>query len=215
MSFQRTRSFARPAFLAMGALSVALLASCTNLPHIAGDGVTVVESGNLAEMDPNDIVVAPLILGEGVKVSDRMLREAFVNALIERHYAPLSLDYVDANMPEPVQAGPGGVGTQNASYVRGILNEDAVLQVIVNDWDESLWNARKAIRAQIEVRLENSSGGPAFWVATFDDRRDFAAREKHHATMISLRKEAFREIAKEILSQLPRREAAPGAAVRN
>ena len=162
MSFQRTRSFARPAILAMGALSVALLASCTNLPHIAGDGVTVVESGNLAEMDPNDIVVAPLILGEGVKVSDRMLRE-----------------------------------------------------VIVNDWDESLWNARKAIRAQIEVRLENSSGGPAFWVATFDDRRDFAAREKHHATMISLRKEAFREIAKEILSQLPRREAAPGAAVRN
>jgi hypothetical protein len=215
MSSQHTRSFIRPAILAMGALSVALIASCSNLPHIAGDGVTVVQTGTMTEMDPNDIVVAPLILGEGVEVSDRMLRDAFVNALVERHYAPLSLDFVDSTLPEPISRANGDVGTINASYVRGTLDEDAVLQIIVNEWDASLWSARKAIQAKIEVRMENPAGGPSMWVATFNDRRDFATREKHHATAISLRKEAFGEIAQEILSQLPERDAVPGAAIRN
>ena len=111
-------------------------------------------------------------------------------------------------------AGAGFTFDKDGS-LEGHRRIDRHLQIIVHEWDESAWSARKAISAVIEVRLESPTGGPVFWAARFSDRRDFADREKHHATAIGLRREALDEIAFEILSMLPPRVAKAGPAMGN
>jgi hypothetical protein len=180
---------------------VLLVAACQELPEQTGLTTHVTEMGRIAEVNPNDIVVAPIQLGDDeLSVPQRALREAFVSKLVARRYAPLSLDLVDEGVVE-------------ASYRTGILQEDAVLLITVHDWDRDTWSARHALDVDIEVRLvdpRDQSGAP-LWAARLDDRFDFTHWEERHATPDALLRAALEHVASQLLVKLPQRVVAPEA----
>lgn len=183
------------------ALLLALSAvACQELPDQPGRTVHVTETGRVEEVNPNDIVVAPIqFLDEALIVPQRALREAFVRELVARRYAPLSLDLVDEGVVE-------------ASYRTGILQEDAVLVITVRDWDKDTWSARHALDVDLEVRLVDprNPNGPPLWAAVLDDRFDFTHWEERHATPDALLRAALEHVAGQVLARLPKRDVSPG-----
>ncbi|MCA9002766.1 MAG: hypothetical protein KDB61_12640, partial [Planctomycetes bacterium] len=124
------------------------LTACQQLPKQLGRGVVVEAGSTLEQRNPSDVVVAPVQVDQaGMAVPTRALRESLVRGLVKRRYAPLSLDFVD-------EAGIlGGEGVQEASYQPGTLNEEVVCQLIVHNWDQSLWDTRRAFKVDLELLM--------------------------------------------------------------
>ncbi len=187
---------------------VALAASCQQLPEPKGMDVRVMEIGRLEQANPNDIVVAPLQFGteEPLTVPEFELREAFVQALIRRRYAPLALEYVDMSLQG------GEEGTVEASYRTGLLDEDAVCQIVVHNYDDSLWDDRKALTVDLEVRMVDPTDplGPALWAGRLERRFDFADDSIDYASSTVQYKTSLDHIAQELLAAMPARRTEPG-----
>ena len=180
---------------------VFLSQACQALPEPKGRGVRVMEVGRLEQVNPNDIVVAPLQMAseEDLRVPELALREAFVEALIRRRYAPLALEYVDSGVVE-------------ASYRTGILDEDAVCEIVIHDWDDGMWEGRRAINADLEVRIVDPADplGPVLWSARVSRRFDFAGDDSEHISEGVQYTKALAHIAQEILAVMPARRTEPG-----
>lgn len=180
---------------------VFLTQACQALPEPKGRDVRVMEVGRLEQLNPNDIVVAPLQMAseEDLGVPELALRQAFVQALIRRRYAPLSLEYVDSGVVE-------------ASYRTGILDEDAVCEIIIHDWNDSMWEGRRAITGDLEVRMVDPADplGPVLWSARLARRFDFAGDDAEHISEGIQYKKALAHIAQEIMAVMPARRAEPG-----
>lgn len=180
---------------------VFLTQACQQLPEPRGRDVRVMEVGRLEQLNPNDIVVAPLQMAseDGLSVPEMGLRQAFVRALIRRRYAPLSLEYVDSGVVE-------------ASYRTGILDEDAVCEIIIHDWNDGMWEGRRAITGDLEVRIVDPADplGPVLWSARLARRFDFAGDDVEHISPEVQYDLALAHIAQEILAVMPARRAEPG-----
>ncbi|MCP3917320.1 MAG: hypothetical protein GY711_17375 [bacterium] len=188
----------RPLF----ALSIVIAivgSSCQELPHQTGTRVQVLEHGRIEELNPNDIAVPPIILSqEGLRVPEE-LRAAFQRGLVKRRYTPLSLEYVDSSVIE-------------ASYDPGRLQEDAVCQVTVHDWDSTLWDARTALFVDIEMRMidPEAPDGPALFAARLPGRFDFGGDSHRYANDNARLRAACDHLVEEILSAMPARRTGPG-----
>ncbi len=79
--------------------------ACRQLPKRPGESVEILQQGELAALNPNDIVVLPIAQIEGRELPERALREAFSEALIRRQYVPLALDEVDKRVVNASHAG--------------------------------------------------------------------------------------------------------------
>ncbi len=189
--------------------SALFVTSCQPLPEQHGLEVEIMPvAGGLAAVNPNDVVVAPIEFAEeGLQAPEQLLRQAAVGSLIARRYAPLSLGFVDASIPDALAG-----GVLKASYRPGSLGEDAVLRIIVHGWDTSLWDLRKALMVDLEFIMEDpGNGGQELWHARLKQRFDFEKQARTAATESALLSAATRVVTDEICSQLPPRVVLPGA----
>ncbi|MAE45568.1 MAG: hypothetical protein CMJ86_01635 [Planctomycetes bacterium] len=189
--------------------AVFLVTSCQQLPEQLGLAVELKPvAGRLTAVNPNDVVVAPIEFAEeGLQAPEQLLRQAAVGSLIARRYAPLSLGFVDASIPESLAG-----GVLKASYRPGSLGEDAVLRIIVHEWDTSLWDLRNALMVDLEFIMEDpGDSGQELWHARMKQRFDFEKQARTAATESALLSVAMRVMTDEICSQLPQRAVLPGA----
>lgn len=181
------------------ALTALALCACNDLPKRPGGSVETVHSGQLERSSPIDVVVAPVENASGRKgVPLAALREAFHKGLVKRRYSPLALEYVDRKVV-------------NAAYTPGALKEEAVLQVTIEAWDDSLWESRGALTVKARARLldaEGASGGP-LWTGTVDHRFDIGVQGEPLASLDARMRQACERIAGELLAALPARSPAP------
>lgn len=196
----QTPRFRAPALLAALALGAV---GCQELPVHHGDKVQVLERGALEDRNPADVVVAPVELDAqlqeaGVRVPDQILREVISEALVKRHYSPLSLDFVDSRVVD-------------ASYRGGSLGEDAVCRIVVHRWDERLWETGRMLDVDVELRLQDAQdpSGGTLWSARFPGRID-ATGEESHVTEAAMYRWAVSQVGAELAGALPPRTTAPG-----
>ena len=188
--------------LRIPALALALLglaSACRTVPTVPGAGVEVLYSGTLLDARPIDIVVAPIENSSGsAEVPITALRSAFAKGLVKRRYSPLSLAYVDRQVVE-------------ASYTPGSLREDAVLQVVVQRWDTSLWESRGEIDVTMEAwMLDAASPGRAeLWGGRLQERLLLAQELSHFGTQTALFDVVAERLATRMLEALPPRPVGP------
>lgn len=182
-------------FLALGALG-----SCTSIPERRGATVETHSAGRLEMKNPIDIVVAPVENTAGVKgVPIVALRESFQKGLVKRRYSPLALEYVDRKVV-------------NAAYRPGSLNEEAVLQITVEQWDTSLWDSHSALNIKVQARMLDAAnpGGGDLWSGRIDRRFELGPEREQFSTEEALVRHACEKIAAEVLAALPARNPEAG-----
>jgi hypothetical protein len=192
--------------LSLAALAALALASCRNLPSAIPDVPPQVEGGataQLARLNPNDIVVAPVeFAAEGVTLPGTILRTAAADALVAHRYAPLSVEFVDGTLPPGAQA-----GVMEASYRPGTLGEDAVLRTVVHQWDTSNWRSRRSLTVDLEFVMESpSSAQGVLWTARCTRRFDLANEVRLEVNEPARWKAACDAILAWTFSGLPDRE---------
>jgi hypothetical protein len=192
------RSPMRP--LVTVACLVSLALGCQDLPHRPrGHDVQVVGAQGLSQVNPNDIAIAPVEVADAdAVVPEQELRTAFQKALIERRYSPLALEEVDRHVID-------------AAYRAGELREDAVLQIVIDRWDTSLWNTSDQIDAAVSVRLLDARGtaGAPLWEAKLERiLHAYEAPGGSTSTLPVLQRICDR-FAGDLLAALPLRQAVP------
>lgn len=179
----------RPAVLALSAL---LLAACQELPKVPGKHVDVIFPGSLRAAQPSDVVVAPVAdesASGRAPIAD--LRSSFEDALLRRRYSPLSQEYVDRRVVE-------------AAYTPGSVQEDAVLQVTVREWDMSRWDTHGEVGVELEAWML-APDGSELWGGRLKRKVDLSKEREHFPTT----REAFERgsvlLARELLEVMPAR----------
>ncbi len=180
-------------------LPLSLLGGCRSVPERTGANVQQIFRGDLENVRPLDIVVAPLLnesMSENVPVEK--LRKAFHRGLVKRLYSPLGLEYVDSQVVE-------------AAYRTGSLHEDAVLEVAVIEWDDSRWGSHNAIEVKIEARMVDASGrvDPGLWGARLGRKFALAKQLESFATEGAMIDHICQQIAGELLHVMPARTPTP------
>lgn len=182
----------------VSALALAL-GACASVPKQPGYEVEpLLDDPRLGEKNPSDIVVLPVenqTEDPAVPVED--LRRYFYEGLVGRHYSPLALDYVDRQVVE-------------ASYSPGALDEEAVLQVQITDWDESRWKTRHVLRIGADVWLldaDPAAAEPELWGGHLEKSLGVDASRPSQSSTARLKDLAVRRFVEEVLQALPRRDA--------
>jgi hypothetical protein len=183
-------------------IALAITVGCQPLPRAPrGGDVTLLPSAGLTELQPNDIAIPPIeVASKSIQAPDLTIRTAFQRALVQRRYAPLSLESVDRRVVD-------------ASYQPGNLREDAVLQIIVHRWDESHWESSRDIFADIEVRLIDAAHPEK--APLWGGRLEQKLRGYPYETQVTNRQTLIQvlcdDYASEVLGALPTRSTSPEA----
>jgi len=175
------------------------VSACKQLPQRPGADVQVTP-GRLGQLNPSDVVVAPIINKmERAEAPEHEIREAFQAALVRRRYSPLALDFVDSRVVD-------------AAYRPGALQEEAVLQIVVHDWDDSKWETRTALIVDIEAVMIDASGptGEALWSGRLTKRYNIDTDRSRFATQAQMRREACQRVAVDLMAAMPGRATEPG-----
>lgn len=152
--------------------------------------------GSLATVNPLDIVVLPIQNNtgrEGLPLAE--LRQAFHAGLVRQKYSPLSLAYVDSRVVE-------------AAYTPGELQEQAILQIFINNWDDSQWRSMSRLRVQAEVYLldsRNPDPRQPLWGGKVDRRVDIATAAPGLPNSAAALNHAVEEFTQSVLASLPPR----------
>jgi hypothetical protein len=173
-------------------LGLSLLAACQELPKVPGRHVDELYRGGLESSQPADVVVAPVVdESASSRAPQAALRQAFQVGLVKRRYSPLALDYVDRRVVE-------------ASYSPGSLQEDAVFEVTVRDWDMSRWDTHGEVTVEVEAWMLGPDG-TELWGGKLTRKLDLSTERQHYPTT----REAFERgctlIADELLEVMPAR----------
>ena len=167
----------------------------------------------MAAKSPVDIVIAPVMVGADIdSVPSEGLHSAFAEALIRRRYSPLSPEFIASNL-EGMDETASSVGTPvPASYSPGTLGEDAVLRLVVKQWDMSLWKTDRKLSVTIDAWMIDSmdSMGTELWGARYDSVLDMSLMQNRFLTNESLIEHCCGEIAREMMDCMPARTTRPG-----
>lgn len=178
-------------------LSLGTLSSCgpTRPPRGLDNPNLVV--GPLATVNPLDIVVLPITNNTGrdnLPVDE--IRKSFHAGLVRQRYSPLSLTYVDERVVD-------------AAYAPGTLQEQAILQVIIHEWDDTQWSSRQRLRIAGEVYLldaRNPDPRQPLWGGKVDRRVDlFQDSPGLSSTSVAI-SHAVQRFAGDVLASLPPRD---------
>lgn len=153
-------------------------------------------AGNLRTTNPLDVAV--LVVDnqtgrEGLPTAE--MRELLHQGLVERHYSPLALEYVDRK-------------TTEANYRPGASNENAVLRFVLKGWDDSLWKTHSRLVISGELWLldaENPSTSQALWGGQVERTMDMARERKVIATESALMTRTLTDFTEAVLASLPAR----------
>lgn len=173
------------------------LSGCQTVPPRPGANVRPLPGAGLAEVNPSDVVVAPVEDRVGGLPVD-VLRQAFHDTLPRKRYAPIDLGYADERAVE-------------AGYRPGDCEEDAVLEIVVHRWGDEHWELRTALDVDIEVRLVDArvERDQPLWAVRLDQRFDLGGQAATYGSDSRRMREACLGIARELLSTLPARQTAP------
>ena len=152
--------------------------------------------GSLSQANPLDVVVLPIQNNtgrEGLPLTE--LRAAFHAGLVRQKYSPLALEFVDAHAVE-------------AAYTPGELQEQAILQIFINGWDDSQWRSMSRLRVQAEIYLldaRNPDPKQPLWGGKVDRRVDLAKDSPGIANQATFMKRAIDKFTEDVLASLPPR----------
>jgi len=150
----------------------------------------------LAELQPGDIVVAPVRNQTGSDlVPLEELRLGLSNAMVGRMYNPLDLAYVDKNWME--------------SSFKGTPAPDGLLVMAVTDWDAShlYSNGHVAMTAELILFSGGSTTGESLWGIEISHTVDLSDGKEHPPSPSPLLMgEASKRLAEYALSTLPLRD---------
>lgn len=194
------RRLLRPLPLLAAFCTAFVAGACGSIPVHRGSSVESSSAVRLEAANPIDIVVAPIENASASKrVPSAQLRDAFEAALVQRRYSPLATEYVDTQVVD-------------ATYRPGALREDAVLQVSVESWDESLWATHGVVTARLRATLVDAKGGgtQALWSGNLDRRFELGKDRDSFTSEEPRRRLISKVIADELLAALPARQPKPG-----
>jgi hypothetical protein len=178
-------------------LVAALAAACTTPPKLppGADNPGLSDRG-LREVNPLDVAVLPVTNQTGLSgLPLDELRRCFHQGLVERHYSPLALDYVDGRATE-------------ASYQPGASEENAVLEVVLTGWDDRHWKTHARLVIDADVWLRDAArpeadavlwGGHVSRTLEMGKVRDVVVGEQ------ALLDRTVTQFAEEVLASLPAR----------
>lgn len=174
------------------------LAACNNLQDHPGAHVTVVHQGELETRNVRDVVIAKVINeSTAQEVPVEALRAGFSKALIKRRYSPLALAYVDDRARE-------------ASAGASLLGEDATLQIVIKEWDRSLWDSQGVLVVEIEAwMMEAGYAGRELWGSRLERRYSLRQEMDVAATEAILMRQVCDQIADDLLEVMPAHTAKP------
>lgn len=182
------------AALVVGLVASSACKSSAVLPPGADNpGLT---AGDLRSSNPLDVAVLGIenkTGREGLPTSE--LRELIHAGLVERHYSPLALAYVDRK-------------TTEASYRPGSSNENAVLKFVLTRWDDALWRTHSTLTIEGEIWLldaANPSTAQALWGGKVERRMDMARERQVLATESALMTRTLSDFTTAVLASLPAR----------
>ena len=185
---------ARTLTLALTAVLATAACANTNKPPRGYDNESLV-TGRLAEVNPVDVVVLPIEnLTERTDLPLEAMRADFHTGLVKRRYSPLGIEYVDARVIE-------------AAYQPGALQENAVFQVSILEWDDHLLESHGRLEVTALVHLldaENGSG-EALWGGTVTRKIDVNL-ERATSTGGKLELRATGKFVEDVLASLPPRD---------
>lgn len=153
-------------------------------------------AGNLRKSNPLDVAVLAIenkTGREGLPTAE--LRERIHAGLVERHYSPLSIAYVDRK-------------TTEASYRPGASNENAILKFVLTRWDDALWRTHSTLTIEGEIWLldaENPSTAQALWGGKVERRMDMARERQVLASEGALMTRTLTDFTQAVLASLPAR----------
>jgi hypothetical protein len=182
------------AALVLGLAAASACHSSAVLPPGADNpGLT---AGNLRSANPLDVAVLAIenkTGREGLPTAE--LRELIHAGLVERHYSPLAIAYVDRK-------------TTEASYRPGASNENAILKLTITRWDDALWRTHSQLSIEGEIWLldaENPSTAQALWGGKVERRMDMARERQVLAGEGALMTRTLSDFTEAVLASLPAR----------
>jgi len=141
------------------------LGACATRPNI--DVTPSVSPPNplLNAERPVDIAVLPIhdnSMRQSASWLVEDMREAAERALPEQRYTPLGTQWVDQRLVSaPV---PASLRQPSAiAQLRGRFEEDAILAIMVNQWDESDLMRSARVHFDLEAALIGGDGGQTLW----------------------------------------------------
>jgi hypothetical protein len=153
-------------------------------------------TGSLAQANPLDVVVLPIQNNTGRSgLPLEELRRQFHAGLVRQKYSPLSLAFVDERAVE-------------AAYTPGTLEEEAILQVIINGWDDSQVRTMSRLQVQAEVYLldpKNPDPRQPLWGGKVDRRVDLAPTSTTLSSPKAFMDAAVKQFVEDVLASLPPR----------
>lgn len=181
----------------LGVLGALFCAACEALPEPPGLHVEQLYTGRLEQVQPMEVVVAPILDESGHKlVPDRDLREAFQVALLKRRYSPLALEYVDRRVVE-------------AAYRPGSLQEDAVLEITVRSWNLDRWESANEVTVEVEAWMLLSEDASQLWGGRLSRTIDLTVERERHETDVQALRKGCEVIAQELMEVMPARSPRP------
>ncbi|HUR27190.1 MAG TPA: hypothetical protein VM509_03325 [Planctomycetota bacterium] len=152
--------------------------------------------GSLSQVNPLDIVVLPIQNNTGREnLPLAQLRQEFHKGMVRQKYSPLSLEFVDARVVE-------------AAYKPGDLQEQAILQVNINSWDDSQWRSLQRLHIEAEVYLldsRNPDPRQPLWGGKVDRRIDLAREMTGLPNNTVAMGVALQQFTENVLASLPPR----------
>jgi len=177
---------------------VAAFAACTTPPPLPpGADNPGLKTGELGTVNPLDVAVLPVenqTQRSGLPLDS--LRRHFHAGLVERHYSPLALDFVDGKATE-------------ASYQPGAAQENAVLKVVLTGWDDHLWKSHARLVIDADVWLLDAarpSTAEALWGGHVSRTLEMARLREVTAGDGPLLERALADFATQVLASLPARK---------
>jgi len=153
-------------------------------------------AGDLRSVNPLDVAVLAVdnkTDREGLPTAE--LRELLHAGLVERHYSPLALEYVDRK-------------TTEANYRPGASNENAILQFVLTGWDDALWRTHSQLTITGEIWLldaEHPTTSQALWGGKVERHMDMSRERKVTAGEAALMSRTLRDFTEAVLASLPAR----------
>lgn len=182
------------AALALTLVAASACSSTAVLPPGADNPGLV--AGNLRSTNPLDVAVLAVdnqTGREGLPTAE--LRELMHAGLVDRHYSPLSLEYVDRK-------------TTEASYRPGASNENAILKFVLTGWDDAHWRTHSRVTISGEIWLldaENPSTSQALWGGQVERTMEMARERQVLATESALMTRTLTDFTEAVLASLPAR----------
>jgi hypothetical protein len=177
-----------------------LFASCENLPRLPGSAPITQSTDfhpaeGLAERQPAEIALAPIRNQSSIESLPLVeLREDIYRELINRLYSPLDLDFVDRHW--------------EGSSFSGAAPPDALLTIVVTDWDANSLATEGELKATLELRIfdGDSAENPVLWGVDATRTVDLHQGQGTAGLVRDLYPEALRALAEEVIQLLPERD---------